>query len=399
VGTILNLELLLHFDFTVVPIKILKFLTLFAVGGTERQFTYVTKSLDRSRFDVRVGCLEKEGRFLKEIEALNVPVSEYRITSLYAAATLRRQLRFAKDLRREGVQLVHAYGFYPNVFSVPAARLAGCATIASVRDTGVFTDRIRLKTLFQKTACRIADRVVANSKAVRDWLVGLGLNENHIEVIYNGIALGPEWIGPSDFPIRRQFRIASDEPVIAAVCRLNKSKGLEYFLEAAAIVSKRLPKARFLVVGSSYFDPEYKVALEKFAAQRNLGDRVIFTGERNDVPMLLKEVNVSVLPSLSEGLSNALLEAMAARLPVVATNVGGNPEVVQDGRSGLLVPARNSAALASAMIRILESPAMAAQFGKTGYELVKNHFSLDVTVRRTEELYMSVLERGRFVKN
>jgi glycosyltransferase involved in cell wall biosynthesis len=115
--------------------------------------------------------------------------------------------------------------------------------------------------------------------------------------------------------------------------------------------------------------------------------------------MLLKEVNVSVLPSLSEGLSNALLEAMAARLPVVATNVGGNPEVVQDGRSGLLVPARNSAALASAMIRILESPAMAAQFGKTGYELVKNHFSLDVTVRRTEELYMSVLERGRFVKN
>jgi glycosyltransferase involved in cell wall biosynthesis len=374
-----------------VPIKILKFLTLFAVGGTERQFTYVTQHLDRARFDVRVGCLEKEGRFLEEIEALNVPVSEYRIRSLYAAGTLRRQLRFAQDLRREGVQLVHAYGFYPNVFSIPAARLARCATIASVRDTGAFTDRIRLKTLFQKAACRIADRVVANSNAVRDWLVGLGLNENHIEVIPNGIPVGPQSPPPPDYPVRRQFRIAPDAPVVAVVCRLNKSKGLEYFLESAVIVSKRFPHVRFLVVGTSYFDPEYKIALENFAAGLNLSNRVIFTGERSDIPMLLKEVNLSVLPSLSEGLSNSVLEAMAAELPVVATNVGGNPEAVQDGRSGLLVPARNSAALAGAMIRILESPAMAAQFGRAGYERVRDHFSLDATVRRTEELYMSLL--------
>src|SRR5437588_11735989 len=100
------------------PIKVLKFLTKFAVGGTERQFVYVTNRLDRLRFDVRVGCLSKEGAFLKDIEALNVPVQEYRINSLYSPRALREQWRLAGDLRRNGVRLVHAYGFYPNVFSV-----------------------------------------------------------------------------------------------------------------------------------------------------------------------------------------------------------------------------------------------------------------------------------------
>src|SRR5215469_1869823 len=133
------------------PVPILKFLTMFAVGGTERQFLYVAKALDRTRFDIRIGCLSREGAFLKDIEAMNIPVSEYRINSLYSPRMLQSQWLFARDLRRQQVRLVHAYGFYPNVFSVPAARFAGCLTIASVRDTGAFSSRIKLKTLSQKT--------------------------------------------------------------------------------------------------------------------------------------------------------------------------------------------------------------------------------------------------------
>lgn len=124
----------------------------------------------------------------------------------------------------------------------------------------------------------------------------------------------------------------------------------------------------------------------------NLSHRVIFTGERNDIPQLLQEIDLSVLPSLSEGLSNSLLEAMAAGLPVVATNVAGNPEVVQDGQTGLIVPARSGAALSRAMIRILESRALAQRFGEAGYKRVKNHFSLTATVRRTEDLYTALLD-------
>jgi glycosyltransferase involved in cell wall biosynthesis len=180
------------------------------------------------------------------------------------------------------------------------------------------------------------------------------------------------------------------------VCRLNKNKGIEYFLQAAAIVRRQCPRARFLIVGGSYFEPEYKPALERLAANMNLSDVVVFTGERNDIPDVLQEIDISVLPSLSEGLSNSLLESMAAGLPIVATNVGGNPEIVQDGRTGLLVPPRNAEALSTAIIRILQNPDLARRFGEKGYDRVKENFALTATVQRTEDLYMTLLEERTF---
>jgi glycosyltransferase involved in cell wall biosynthesis len=374
------------------PTKILKFLTMFAIGGTERQFVYLAKGLDKSRFDIRVGCFSKKGEFLKDIEAMNLPVVEYPINSLYSPRMLQRQWRFARDLRRQNIRLVHAYGFYPNVFSVPAARFAGCITIASVRDTGVFTSQIKLKTLSQRTACHLADRVVANSSAVRNWLVGLGMDQNHIDVIPNGIAVNGRLARSRDFGIRHELGIDPKVPVIAVISRLNPGKGIEYLLKAAVIVREQFPEARFLIVGGSYFDPAYKPALELLARQLKVADRVLFTGERNDIQQLLQEVNISVLPSLSEGLSNSLLESMAAGLPVIATNVGGNPEIVQDGKTGFLVPARDEKALSDAILRMLKAPELAERFGHAGYERVGTHFSLAAAVRKTEELYTMLLE-------
>jgi glycosyltransferase involved in cell wall biosynthesis len=374
-------------------VKMLKFITLFAVGGTERQFVYLTKELDRSRFDIRVGCLARKGDFLKDIEAMNVPISEYSISSLFSCGSLKRQLRLARDIRRDGIQLVHAYGFYPNLFSIPAARFAGnCITVASVRDTGAFSNRKKIKTVTQRLACQLADCVIANSRAVRDWLVSSGVQPDHIRVIPNGMVLPPRAASRGEFPIRRQLGIDPTAPVVAVVCRLNEGKGLEYFLEATVTVSKEFPAARFLIVGDSIVDATYKRGLECKARNFNVQDRVIFTGQRSDVSKLLEEVNLSVLPSLSEGLSNSLLEAMAAGLPVVATNVGGNPEIVQDGRTGILVPARDPAALSAAMIRILRSPLLARQFGEAGRARVAANFSLETTVRQTEDLYLSLLD-------
>jgi glycosyltransferase involved in cell wall biosynthesis len=374
------------------PTKILKFLTMFAIGGTERQFVYLAKGLDKSRFDIRVGCLSKRGEFLKDIEALHLPVAEYPIRSLYSPRMLRGQWRFARDLRRQKIRLVHAYGFYPNVFSVPAARFAGCITIASVRDTGAFTSKIKLKSLSQKTACCLADRVVANSSAVRNWLVSLGVDQNHIDVIPNGIAVNERLTRSRDFGIRHELGIHPKAPVVAVISRLNPGKGIEYLLKAVVTVREQFPEARFLIVGGSYFDPAYKPSLQLLARELNVADRVVFTGERNDIQQLLQEVNISVLPSLGEGLSNSLLESMAAGLPVIATNVGGNPEIVQDGKTGFLVPARDENALSDAILRVLKAPELGERFGQAGYERVRTHFSLAATVRKTEELYAMLLE-------
>src|SRR5579883_3078217 len=255
------------------PIPILKFLTMFAVGGTERQFVYLTKGLDRTRFDIQVGCLSREGEFLKDIEAMNVPVSEYRIGSLYSPKMLRGQWRFARDLRERRIQIVHAYGFYPNVFSVPAARFAGCITIASVRDTGVFSSLIKLKTFSQKAACQMADRVIANSSAVRDWLVSLGIDDSQIDVIPNGIALAGRPVRSLDCPIRAELKVDREAPLIAVVSRLNPQKGIEYFLEAAVIVAERFPTARFVIVGGSYYDPAFQPALEKLTRDLGLSEK------------------------------------------------------------------------------------------------------------------------------
>jgi L-malate glycosyltransferase len=377
----------------ILRIKVFNFITHFAVGGTERQFVYITKQLDRSMFDLRVGCLARKGEFLQDIEAMDVPISEYKINSLYNYTALRRRLRLARDIRREGVQIIHSYGFYPNVFSIPAAKLVrNCITVASVRDTGAFPNRVRLRSMAQKMACQMADCVVANSTAVRDWLTGIGVPSHHIRVIPNGICVPPLNPSQRDFPIRRQLGIEPTAPVVAVVARLNARKGLEYFLRAAVSVSKQYPAARFLIVGDSMVDSTYRPSLEQLAGELELKGRVIFTGERTDVPQLLQEVDLSVLPSLSEGFSNSLMEAMAAGLPVVATNVGGNPEIVQDGVTGILVPARDSKALGDAILAILKSPQLSRQLGNAGRERVAKHFSLESTVRQTENLYLSLIK-------
>lgn len=182
--------------------------------------------------------------------------------------------------------------------------------------------------------------------------------------------------------------------MIGVVARLNRLKGIEYFLQAAAAMGKRSYDARFLIVG----DGQHKQELEQLAIQLGLGKRVVFTGFRLDVPEVLSALTISVLPSLSEGLSNSLLESMAAGVPVVATNVGGNPEAVEDGVTGIIVPPRDAHALARAMALLLENPDLGSEFGEAGRRRVTQRFSLAQMVRETESLYLRLLERKRYAR-
>ncbi|MBI4458504.1 MAG: glycosyltransferase [Acidobacteria bacterium] len=199
--------------------------------------------------------------------------------------------------------------------------------------------------------------------------------------------------------MRQELRLPPDAPLVAMLSRLNGLKGGEYFVRAAALLAWRFPQARFLIVGDvGCGDSFYKAALERQVIRLGLGGRVLFTGFRLDIPRLLSEVSVSVLPSLSEGLSNVLLESMAAGVPVVASRVGGNPEVVQDGASGLLVPPSDAEALAGAIRTLLEDPELARRYGQAGKERIAQHFTLTRMVRETEEHYLQLLERSARVR-
>jgi glycosyltransferase involved in cell wall biosynthesis len=382
------------------PIRLMKFVCLFGFGGTERQFANLAGRLDRARFEPRFGCMMRWGHFLGEIEAQGIPVSEYRVRSLWKPPALARQLGLAADMRRDRIEIVHSYNFYANVFAVPAARLAGVpVVIASIRDAGVYLTPAQKRV--QRFVARFADCVLVNAESIRQWLIGEDYPQEKIRIVRNGIDLSKFAQARSGAGIRRELGLPADAPLVVTLARVNPQKGLEYFIDAAAAVGRRFPDARFLVVGEGLFghkggvarDVAYQRELERRAARLGLGERVLFTGFRADVPELLSEASVSVLPSLSEGLSNTLLESMAAGVPAVATTVGGNPELIEDGSSGLLVPPRDAGALARAMVAILGDRDLARTLGEEAKRRVVEHFSLERMVRETEDLYLGLLER------
>jgi glycosyltransferase involved in cell wall biosynthesis len=380
-------------------IRLLQFLNVFGVGGTERQVTNLIRRLDPSRFDVRIGCFARWGEFLEEIEQRSLPIAEYRIRSLYKPVPLKQQLRLCADLRRDGIQILHSYNFYANLFSLPPARLAGVpVTIASIRDIGVYLTAAQKRA--QAFACRFVDCVLVNADAIRRWLIGQGCDAEKIAVIRNGIDLS-KFTGTRDGErLRGELGVPAHAPLVITLCRLNPQKGIEDFLEAASIVHRRHPDARFLIVGDAFIrdgdeivpETAYRQSLLRQVERLGLGRHVVFTGFRTDVPELLAEASVSVLPSHSEGLSNTLLESMAAGVPVVATRVGGTPEAIEHGVGGLLVAPHDAAALAEAISAILANDQLARGLAEHGRRRVRASFSLERMVRDTEALYARLLE-------
>jgi glycosyltransferase involved in cell wall biosynthesis len=377
-------------------VGLMQFLTFFYLGGTERQVMNLTTGLDTAKFDLHMGCHGKVGALLEEATSRGIPVEEYKIKSLYNLGAMHARLRLARYLREHSIEIVHSYGFYSNLFAIPAARLARTpVVIAAIRDCGEALTPAQKRA--QKMFCRMADCVLANAEGVRRWLVSQGYPAKKIQVIPNGIVPSAPVAVKEGRKLRQEFGLAANTRLIAVCSRLTPMKGIEQFLDAASVVSCGRPDVRFLVIGgpSHIGDGSYKAELERYAASLGLEKRVIFTGFRTDIAHILPEIDISVLPSLSEGLSNSLLEAMAAGVPVIATRVGGTPEAVEDGNTGLLVPPADLDALIRAMTFLLDNPQSARHMGDEGRRLVQSRFSVERMVHETESLYFKLLSANR----
>jgi L-malate glycosyltransferase len=363
-------------------------------GGTENQFMTLARMLDRVRFDVEFACLRRWGGHVNELLARNIPLTEYPVLTFRSLTALAQQARLTRHIVRRRIDIVHAYNFYGNVFATPPARLVAPVVIASIRDRAPYLTAMQKRV--QRYACRCADCVLVNADAVKDWLIGDGYDASKIAVIRNGVDLTRFDNMPPPSHVRRELGLADDTPLVGVVSRLTHLKGLEHFLEAAAIVRSRVPNVRFLIVGET--NPMYRHylgELEAYAARCGVAEHVIFTGLRTDVPSVLASLTVSVMPSLNEALSNVVLESMAAGAPTVATRVGGTPEAVTDGVTGILVPPADSTALADAIVHLLDDPQLAAQLGRAARARIADHFSVHRMVRATEDLYTDLLERKR----
>ena len=344
------------------------------VGGTERQFVRVARGLDTTRWDVHVACLRAEGPLRSELEEAAIKVWSCGHGSLKPQKSVATILGLVRYLRRHHISLVHSFDFYSNLVGVPAARLAGSAAIASQRNLGDL--RPKTQRWLHLRILRGATRVVVNSRAIVERLKGV--LPDRIVVIPNGVDARP-------------FRSERPRPPVASVfgtvANLHPYKGLGDLVQATAIVRRRHPQVRVVVWGEGRARRE----LESMIDELGLRGTVQLRGFTSDVAAALRECDAFVLPSRSEGCSNALLEAMASGLPVIASNVGGNGEIVADEGVGLLVPAGDAEALAGAMSRLIEDPALAQRLATGGASRVRADFSVEGMIERMETTYRRAL--------
>jgi glycosyltransferase involved in cell wall biosynthesis len=349
------------------------------VAGTPRHVLEILAHLDRSAFTPLLYCLaaRPEDRYLPLARALGVEILVADVgDSVRGVRGLVTAARLAATLRRRRVAVVHGYLFHGNAIGALAAALARVpVSLVSKRSLEVYPKRG--ERLIVRAANRLADRVTVNAEAMREHVHRVERCPlEKIVVIPNGIDFDRL---PAAGPPRRLMR----SPVIGTVGRLSEKKGHADLLAAVPHVLQRVPDANFVLVG----DGPLRLALERQAAGLGVARNVTFLGEIPDGAGAMTTFDLFVLPSRVEGMSNALIEAMALGRPVVATAVGGNAEVVRDGEHGLIVPARDPASLAHGILTLLKDGERARAMGDAGRLRAMEQFSVRTMVERFEELY------------
>jgi glycosyltransferase involved in cell wall biosynthesis len=346
-------------------------------GGTERQFVEIARSLRRDGLQVDLGCLQKKGPFLEGLGELHV--SELG-GSLYGLQSIRSRWQLVGHLRKLEIAAAHAFDFYANLMLVPAAKLARVpVVIGSHRQLGDLLTPAKFHA--QLMTFRWCDRVVCNSRAAADRLLQAGLPGHKLVVIGNGL---PREAFAEYAPVfeRREGILR-----VGMIARMNAAyKNQAGFLRAAARLGDKFPNVEFLLIGDGPLRPE----LERQAVALGLQSRVRFLGDRRDIPAILASIDVSVVPSVSESLSNVMLESMAAGVPVVATAVGGNLELGGDGRV-LLVPPNDEEALAAGLERVLADEELRRGMSYRARQFALENFGVERIHQQYCELYSDVL--------
>jgi len=282
------------------------------------------------------------------------------------------------------VQVAHSFDFYTNLTLIPAAKFARVpVVIGSHRQLGDLMTPAQFRA--QAAAFRWCDAVVCNSQAAADRLIAAGLSPQKIAIIGNALPAAAFSAAPAALPKRPGVAR------VGMVARMNhRYKNHSGFLRIAAQIHQRIPSAEFLLIG----DGPLRQDLEREAASLGLGASAIFLGDRQDMPAVLASLDLAILTSDSESLSNVILEAMAAGLPVVAYSVGGNSELLSHQR-GALIPAGNETSFADAVERLLADSALLQQLGRNALQFAQENFSLDRVRLRYVELYVALLQKKR----
>ena len=362
-------------------------------GGRLQHFLQVGTSLHAEKYDIFNVCVvnQKNIQHLKRIQSIKSDV-----ISLKRKYDLSVIPRLAKFIKENKIDIVYSIE-NSSIFVMGLTKLFTKSPFKLIINTaGAPFHDTKLRQIFVRSFYLInilimnflASKVVAVSQGEKRLLIKRGARRSNLPVVYNGIALAPYQKPEYPSSLKRELGIQEDQLVVGTVARLTPVKGLKYFLRSIPAVLTHFPDTQFLIIGGGFL----QTSLEEEAVKLGIDNKVTFTGSRQDVPAILKLLYIFVLPSLKEGLPFAIIEAMATSKPVIATDVKGNREVIEDGKSGILVPAKDPRILAKAIINLLKDKEKATKMGKEGYARVEYFFSNAKFIQNLENVIEDVYE-------
>jgi glycosyltransferase involved in cell wall biosynthesis/peptidoglycan/xylan/chitin deacetylase (PgdA/CDA1 family) len=367
-------------------IKILYITNLFMkMGGSEKNIFDTIRSLDRNKYIPYVFALQG-GEMVEKSNALGIYAKTIGLGKIFSLNAMRKGIRLFRFLRKEGIHIVITYHHDADIWGGLIARLARVPIIISNRrDLGFQLEKKHIWA-YRILNNIIYDHIIAVSDAVKQksakeqWT-----RPSKITTVYNGIDLR-SYSGEDDaISVKKELGIDETKAIVGMVASFRSIKGQIYFVEAAAEILKKCPRTQFIIVG--FKDTEYYQEVRKLIQSLGISKHIICTGHRGDVPALISMFDIAVISSINEGFSNAILECMASGKPVVAPRCGGNPEIVVDGQTGLLVSPCNSDELAEAITSLLEDKKLRFLMGQRGQLRVQHSFSLDNMLSEITELY------------
>jgi L-malate glycosyltransferase len=360
------------------PIPVLLMTRALGLGGSERQLTEVARSLDRNWFEPHVGCFHAEGFRAEELRASGVPLAEFHVPSFLRPEVFSGAWALGAYLRTKRIQLVHTFDVPLNLFGVPVARFFRTPhVLSSQRAHRALTPGIRRHLL--RITDRMVDGIVVNSEAVRrDLMEADRVRPQLIYLCYNG--LDASQFQPPAIP--REGPV-----VIGVICALRPEKGLETLVEAFGHLGAR-SDVSLRIIGSGPALP----GLQLLSVQLGLGSRCTFEPATQHVAERLREIDIFVLPSLSEAFSNSLMEAMACGCCVVASRVGGNPELVIEHESGLLFRAGDPVDLVQCLELLLKDRSLRQRLAAGGVRRICERFTIAQSAESMASIYRAVLD-------
>ena len=371
--------------------RILHFTTDSRIAGAEKLLIGIAKEYDKSRFELFFCVLRKRGDLNREIESLGLKSFSLDCNNLLCLPGAILKLIFI--LRKYKINILHTHLFHAGILGNFVGLFFNKTSVLMTRHYSnlLYLYGSPFQRVLDRWALKRAKHIIAISNNVSDLLIKLeGVDRKKISVIHNGIVPGD--VTPCadiEVNIEKEFHVRDGIKIIGAIGSLHPRKGHEYLIRAADIICRKRQDIKFLIVGEGVSEGR----LINLRDSLGLREKIVFAGHREDIPPLLSIMDIVVHPSLEEGFGISIIEAMLSSKAVIATNVGGIPEIIENGKTGLLIPEKDPAAIADAVIYLLNNPDKMKEMGMSAKLRVREKFSLHTMVKKYEIVYEELINK------